>query len=155
MMNNIFTATNIAIVLFVTIAGALNADVANWQVDPATLNSTITEGLNIGEGGFFPFGVEGMLKGAATCFFGFVGFDCIATTGEEVKSPQKAIPRAIIFSLIIIFLSYFGVSTVLTLMWPYYLQDVNAPLPFAFEQIGWTFAKWIVAIGGIVGLITR
>ncbi|XP_059622443.1 cationic amino acid transporter 2-like isoform X2 [Phlebotomus argentipes] len=153
-MNNIFTATNIAIVLFVTIAGALKADVANWRIDPETLNSTVTEGLNIGQGGFFPFGVEGMLKGAATCFFGFVGFDCIATTGEEVKSPQKAIPRAILFSLIIIFLSYFGVSTVLTLMWPYYLQDVNAPLPFAFEQVGWSFAKWIVAIGGIVGLIT-
>ncbi|GAB0097210.1 cationic amino acid transporter 2 [Sergentomyia squamirostris] len=153
-MNNIFTATNIAIVLFVTIAGAIKADVANWQIDPTTLNSTITEAFNIGDGGFFPFGVEGMLKGAATCFFGFVGFDCIATTGEEVKSPQRAIPRAIMFSLIIIFLSYFGVSTVLTLMWPYYLQDVNAPLPFAFEQIGWPFAKWVVAIGGIVGLIT-
>uniref|UniRef100_A0A1L8DDZ0 Putative amino acid permease n=1 Tax=Nyssomyia neivai TaxID=330878 RepID=A0A1L8DDZ0_9DIPT len=153
-MNNIFTATNIAIVLFVIIAGAFKADVANWQVDPSTLNSTITEGLNIGVGGFFPFGIEGMLKGAATCFFGFVGFDCIATTGEEVKSPQRAVPRAILFSLIIIFLSYFGISTVLTLMWPYYLQDVNAPLPYAFEQIGWSAAKWIVAIGGIVGLIT-
>lgn len=33
-------------------------------------------------------------------------------------------------------------------------QDVNAPLPYAFDQIGWVVAKWIVAIGGIVGLIT-
>lgn len=117
-MNNVFTAVNIAIVLFVIICGSLNADISNWKIVP----SEATADYNVGAGGFFPFGIEGMIKGAATCFFGFVGFDCIATTGEEVKNPHRAIPKAILFSLIIIFLSYFGVSTVLTLMWPYYLQ---------------------------------
>uniref|UniRef100_A0A182S8G7 Cationic amino acid transporter C-terminal domain-containing protein n=1 Tax=Anopheles maculatus TaxID=74869 RepID=A0A182S8G7_9DIPT len=149
MVNNAFTVLNIFIVLFVIVAGAIKADPENWRIKPENVSSQ----YNAGEGGFFPFGFEGTLRGAATCFFGFVGFDCIATTGEEVRNPRKAIPRAILCSLTIIFLAYFGVSTVLTLVWPYYKQDVNAPLPFVFNEIGWHFAKWIVAIGGIIGLV--
>ncbi|KAL3269775.1 hypothetical protein HHI36_008835 [Cryptolaemus montrouzieri] len=151
LVNNIFTSVNVGLVLFVIIAGSLNAHLSNWFIDPKDVKN-VTNGTQIGSGGFFPFGFEGVIKGAATCFYGFVGFDCIATTGEEVKNPKKAIPIAIIVSLFIIFLAYFGTSTVLTLMVPYYEQNPTAPIPFAFDSVQWHTAAIIVTIGALFGL---
>lgn len=76
---------------------------------------------NAGEGGFFPFGIIGSMKGAAVCFFAFVGFDTISASAEEAKNPKKSIPIAIVVSLIIICVAYLTTSAVVTLMQPYYL----------------------------------
>ncbi|XP_066995786.1 cationic amino acid transporter 2 [Anabrus simplex] len=150
-LNNAFTTINIVTVLIVIIAGSLKADVSNWQLSKEDIPSDIE---NAGEGGFLPFGFTGVMAGAAKCFYGFVGFDCVATTGEEAKNPQRSIPLAIVASLIIIFLSYFGISTVLTMMWPYYLQDDKAPLPYVFTMVGWPVIMWIVRVGAIFALCT-
>ena len=146
--NNIFTILNLGVVLFVTVVGMTQADGSNWSL-PSD-NSTQPEH----GGGFFPYGISGTLSGAATCFYGFVGFDAIATTGEETENPQKSIPVAIIISLSLVAVAYTGISSTLTLMIPYYSQDSNAPLPFAFNELGLKWAGWVVGIGALFGLST-
>lgn len=146
LINNLFTLTNLAVVLYVIICGSFKALPSNWQI-PAT---SVPDGY--GDGGFAPYGITGIIKGAAICFYGFIGFDCIATAGEEAKDPKRSIPISIIVSLAVIFLAYFGISTVLTMMLPYFEQDEDAPLPFVFRYYGWTVAEYIVAFGAIFGL---
>lgn len=149
--NNIFTGVNLLVVLYVVICGFIKADLSNWSLPKPPLNSTTDKA---GDGGFLPFGFSGVMSGAATCFYAFVGFDCIATTGEEVKNPQKAIPISIVLSLFGCFLAYFGVSAAITLMSPYYLLDHDAPLPEVFSKVGWDVARYIIAVGAVCGLST-
>ena len=72
-----------------------------------------------------PYGLTGVMAGAAKCFFGFVGFDSIAAAGEEAKDPKKSVPLSIMLTLIAVLFAYVGISTVLTLMVPYYLQVLS------------------------------
>jgi len=147
MLTNIFTVLNLTVILFVMTAGIANVNFENWNLHSNNVTGTIP-----GKGGFMPYGLTGVMAGAAKCFFGFVGFDSIAAAGEEAKDPKKSVPLSIMLTLIAVLFAYVGISTVLTLMVPYYLQDKVTPLVFAFQYVGQSWAAMIVTIGSICGL---
>ncbi|XP_064346094.1 cationic amino acid transporter 3-like [Camelus dromedarius] len=158
LVTKVFTGLNLLVLGFIILSGFIKGDLHNWQLTEQDYNLTAsgpngTYSLDrLGSGGFVPFGFDGILRGAATCFYGFIGFDVIATTGEEARNPQRSIPLGILTSLFICFLAYFGVSASLTLMVPYYQIDPESPLPQAFLHVGWAPASYVVAVGTLCAL---
>ena len=49
---------------------------------------------------FAPFGVAGIGSAAGTIFFSYIGLDAVSTAGDEVKNPQKTMPRALMAALV-------------------------------------------------------
>ena len=83
-------------------------------------------------------------SGAATCFYAFVGFDSIATSGEEARDPGRSIPLATAISMAIVTIGYVLVSGALTLVVPFWKINPTAALPEAFAAKGIVWAKYVI-----------
>ncbi|VEL07620.1 unnamed protein product [Protopolystoma xenopodis] len=92
------------------------------------------------------------MSGASTCFYAFVGFDILSTTGEEARSAARSIPIATGLTLAVSCLLYLGVSTVLTLIAPFGSLTSSTPIAEAFDKIGLVWVKWVIGLGGVFGL---
>ena len=55
-------------------------------------------------------GAYGTLQAAGLLFFAFAGYGRIATLGEEVRDPQRTVPRAIPIALLVAAAVYLGVG---------------------------------------------
>ncbi len=151
--NTIMVGIKLFVVFVVIGVGAFYVDPANWHpFAPYGLTGISLFGYTIlgetGKGGE-PLG---MLAGAATIFFAYIGFDSISTHSEEAKNPQRDVPIGIITSLVLCTFLYIAVSAVLTGMVPYNQIDINAPVSKAFERVGLPWIQLLVSAGAIAGI---
>ncbi|XP_033219861.1 cationic amino acid transporter 4 [Belonocnema kinseyi] len=138
-VNSFLTLVNLGVMGLVVGLGIYYADLSNWSSE---------------DNGFLPFGFRGVLAGAATCFYAFVGFDSIATSSEEARDPTRSIPIATALSMGIVTIGYVLVSASLTLTVPYWRINPTAALPEAFASKGIYWAKYVISVGALCGMTT-
>ena len=96
-------------------------------------------------------GVHGILQAAGLLFFAFAGYARIATMGEEVRDPQRTIPRAIPAALAITVAVYAVVAvSALSAGGPGVLAHASSPLTAAVQAAGAGGVAPVVRIGGAV-----
>ncbi|KAK7308734.1 hypothetical protein VNO77_42360 [Canavalia gladiata] len=131
--NYIASIIHVVVLLFIIIAGLTKAEAENYR-------------------DFTPFGARGIFDAAAVLFFAYVGFDAVSTLAEETKNPGKDIPIGLIGSMTLTTLLYCALSVTLCLMQKYTMVDENAAFSVAFEAVGMSWAKYIVAFGALKGM---
>lgn len=151
--NTAVVILKVIIVLFVIVAGIPFIKAENWRpFAPFGWTGISVFGHTVagqtGKGGE----PVGMIAGAATIFFAYIGFDSVSTHAEEAKNPQRDVPIGIIASLVICTLLYIAVAGVITGMVPYNQIDIDAPIPHAFAQVGMPWAQFLISTGALAGI---
>ena len=128
---NAMVILKLAVIALVIVAGAFYVQPANWNP-------------------FLPNGFGGVLKGTAAVFFAYIGFDAISTTAEECRNPQRDLPRAMLYSLVICTVIYILIALVLTGMVSYTTLDVGDPLAAVFSRVGQPWIAGVIAASAVI-----
>jgi amino acid transporter len=132
--NNILVILKLAVIAIVIGVGAFYVQVENWTP-------------------FAPNGIAGVLKSVAAVCFAYIGFDSISTTAEECKNPQRDIPKAMMWALIICTTLYVLVTLVLTGIVPsHMLAGIEDPLAFMFMKVNLPGVAGVVAASAVIAL---
>ncbi len=132
-VSNFFVGLKLTVIVLVILVGAFYVKPENWSP-------------------FAPNGMSGVLKGVASVFFAYIGFDALATTAEECKNPKRDLPKAMLASLVICTVLYILISLALTGMVDYKELAVSDPLAHAFKLIHSDWMSGIVAVSAIFAM---
>lgn len=106
---------------------------------------------------FAPLGVSGIGSAAGTIFFSYIGLDAVSTAGDEVKDPQKTMPRAIIAALVTVTTVYLLVALAAlgAQPWQNFAGQQDAGLATILENV--THGRWagtILAAGAVISIFS-
>lgn len=99
-----------------------------------------------------PNGFSGVFSSAALIFFAYLGFEGIIKLSDETKNPQKIIPKALIYSILITAVVYIlvAISAVSVIGWEE-LANSKAPLATVASAV---FGPWAFFLLGIIALFS-
>ena len=138
--NGVIVVIKLAVVLVFIGIGWMYIDKANY-----------TPFIPANTGIFGHFGFSGIMAGAGTIFFAYIGFDAVSTAAQEARNPQRDMPIGIIGSLIICTILYVLFSVVLTGMVSYTQLGVAAPVALAIDKTPYLWLNKLVKLGIIAG----
>lgn len=128
--------TLVLVALVVLVAGAF----ATGGADPGRISGADW----LESGGWY-----GVLQSAGLLFFAFAGYARIATMGEEVRDPERTIPRAIQTALVLVVVVYAAVAvTVLAVLGADGVAGSTAPLADAAGSGERAWISAVVRVGG-------
>ncbi|GKX63005.1 aromatic amino acid transporter AroP [Pragia fontium] len=91
------------------------------------------------QGGFMPFGTEGLIMATAIIMFSFGGLELIGITAAEADNPEKTIPKAINQVLYRILIFYIGSLVVLLSLYPWTkVVEGGSPFVMIFHDLNST-----------------
>ncbi|MFB6509645.1 APC family permease [Streptomyces virginiae] len=130
----------VAVVLAV-LAGVVVVCLSSGAADPGRLSGS-------------PQGIFGLLQGAGLLFFAFAGYARITTLGEEVRDPERTIPRAVPIALGIALLVYAAVAVAaLSVLGAEGLAGSSAPLADAVRAAGRPGLAPVVQVGAALAAL--
>jgi APA family basic amino acid/polyamine antiporter len=99
-------------------------------------------------------GAYGVLQAAGLLFFAFAGYARIATLGEEVRAPERTIPRAVPVALGIVVVIYAAVAvTALAVLGAPALAASTAPLRDVVSAGSWDAFAPLVRAGAVAASV--
>lgn len=108
---------------------------------------------NIGE--FMPYGVVSVFKTTGLIFISYLGITQLAAISEEVKNPEKTIPRAFLASVITVTLLYVFIVIVVNANVPLEaLISSNIPLVLAAESFAGRIGVLAITFAGFFATIS-